>query len=205
MKKFGLVLASLLAAGALVASVSASPGLKLDKQDIGDKQCKTDHAKQVVDVHYTLVNDYDSGFAGNQWANDTIDRHLRIWQQSDGSFCAQIEDHGKFVTFAGASPSGATTVPAGVKGDLEGGYITSNIAGAFAPSYATHGNLGTFDLQCNAAGICPGARPSWASYFSGSVTADEFSQWGWIYHAGKNGTWLNQDDVAPTGSGDITG
>src|SRR5262249_8502478 len=133
------------------------------------------------------------GFGGNIWADDSVDRHLRIWSQSDGKYCAQIEDHGKFVTYAGTSPGNSGTVDAGVTGNLEGGYITSNIVGTFSASaYATRGNLGTFDLECNGTDTCPGERPSWKSYFSPLTSASEFSQWGWIYHAGKNGTWLNQ-------------
>jgi hypothetical protein len=158
-----------------------------------------------VDVHYKLLNDYDSGFGGNNWANDTIDRHLRIWNQG-GTYCAEIEDHGKFVTIAGTSPGGSSTVSDGVKGSLEGGYITSNIVGTFAPpgGLATRGDLGTFDLRCNVDSSCPGDRPGWASYFNPLTSADSFAQWGWIYHAGKNGTWLNQDPDDASG-GDITG
>jgi len=196
-----------LVAGVLFASAtsaSASP-LKLDKKGISSEQCKLvgSQAKQLVDVHYTLTNDYDSGCAGNAWANDTIDRQLRIWQQSDGNFCVQVADHGKFVTFAGASPSGSSTVTAGVKGELQGGYITSDIVGTFSASGPTHGNLGSFDLKCVDANTCPGTHPSWPDYFSNVLSSNDFAQWGWIYHAGKHGTWLNQDDVAAADSGDI--
>ena len=204
MKKFGLVLACLLACGALAASVSAAPGLKLDKQDIGPKQCNAG-AKLVVDVHFKILNDADSGFGGNYWANDNLDRHLRIWQQGPTAFCAQVEDHGKFVTYAGTSPGGAGTVSAGITGNIEGGYI-AQITGTFAPpsDLATRGDLGTFDMGCDPLGNCSGSRPSFLSYFSGSPAWTQ-PQWGWIYHAGKNGTWLNQDDVAAADSGDITG
>lgn len=187
------------------AAVSASPDLKLDKKGISAKACKVDGSKMVVNVHYTLKNNYDSGFAGNAWANDTIDRQLRIWQSPAGTFCVQVADHGKFVTFAGASPSGLSTVSAGVKGHLEGGYITTDIVGTFAPTLPVRGDLGTFDLACDASFNCPGARPSWKNYFTLGVTGIEFAQWGWVYKAGRNGTWLNQDDVAAAASGDITG
>jgi hypothetical protein len=199
------VFVGLLTSLVVVASASAAPGLKLDKQGISAKQCDGKGTHKVVDVHYTLINDADSGFAGNTWANDTVQRQLGIWKQADGSFCAQIADHGKFVTYAGASPGGTSTVPAGVKGDIDGGYITSNIQGSFDSSKPAHGDLGTFDLMCDQAGNCPGSAVSWKSYFTSVTSADEFSQWGWIYRAGKNGTWLNQDDVAAADSGDISG
>jgi hypothetical protein len=202
---------TLLLVVALAALVSASaatsaPGLKLDKKDISSKQCKTDGAKQVVNVHFTIINDSDSGFnSGLAWANDTIDRQLRIWQHDDGTFCAVISDHGKFVTYAGQSPGATNSViAAGIKGDIEGGYITTDIVGTFAPSYATKGDLGTFDVMCNQAMVCTGSNPYWGDYFASGVTGNSFAQWGWIYKAGKHGTWLNQDDVAAADSGDIT-
>ena len=76
MKRISVLVLGLLAGLVVFASVSsASPGLKLDKKAIGGKQCQADSAKstELVNVHFTLVNDYDSGFAGNAWANDTID------------------------------------------------------------------------------------------------------------------------------------
>jgi hypothetical protein len=207
LKRISIFILALSTSVVVFASVgSAAPGLKLDKKDIGSKQCNSDGAKQVVDVHFKILNDADSGFnSALAWANDTIDRQLRIWEATDGSFCAQIADHSKFVTYAGQSP-GATNSPlaAGIKGAAEGGYITSNIVGTFAPTLPTHGDLGTFDDMCDQAFVCTGSNPSWADYFAPGATADTFSQWGWIYHAGKHGTWLNQDDVDAADSGDIT-
>ena len=70
----------------------ASPGL--DKTDIGAAQCRVADAgsRLVVNVTYTLVNDYDSGYAGNAWANDTIQRQLRIWHTKADTYCAQVRD-----------------------------------------------------------------------------------------------------------------
>lgn len=188
-----------------IAAVKAN--LKLDKESISDKGCKPKgvHADKIVDVHGRLVNDYDSGFAGNAWANDSIDRHLRIWQLDNGTYCSQVEDHGKFVTFAGTSPSSFSTVSAGVKGDLEGGYVTTFFTGTFDPTLATHGDVGTFDLGCTDAYNCPGPRLNYLRYFS-ATAGDDLAQWGWIYKAqDKHGTWLNQDNVPKESSGDIDG
>lgn len=186
------------------ATASAGPTPRLDRDDISAKQCMTNGAKQVVNVHYTLLNSADSGFAGNAWANDTILRHLRIWKHNDGTHCVQVADIGAFVTYAGASPSGTSTVPAGVRGIMNGGYITSDVVGVFAPTRPVRGYLGTFDMQCDQSFNCPGVRPSWPDYFDPGVTANEFAQWGWIYWAPRHGTWLNQDDVPAAQSGDIT-
>lgn len=200
------VVVAIIASLGFASMVSAAPKPKLDRQDISSKQCKPEdsHAKQLVNVHYTLLNDADSGFAGNAWAQDTIYRQLRIWQRSDGTFCVQVADHGTFVTYAGTSPSGSSTVSAGVEGKIDGGYITTDLVGAFTPTRPTRGNLGVFDLQCDTSFNCPGSAPSWRDYLPTAV-GKEFAQWGWIYRAGGHGTWLNQDDVAPANSGDITG
>ena len=157
----------------------------------------------VANVNYTLTNDYDSGVAGNAWANDTINRHLQVWQVGAGTYCAAINDTGSFVTFAGPSPESTGTVPAGVSGRIKGGYTTTVFTGTLntSPAYSTRGNLGTFDLACTDANNCPGAHPSFLSFFNPSVTWD-FANWGWTYHTAQNGDWVN----ASTGnSGDITG
>jgi type II secretory pathway pseudopilin PulG len=205
MRGLRLLVVVLVALVAATAAVAAS-GPTLDKADISAAACKTGHARQLVNVTYKLVNNYDSGFAGNAWANDTVNRQLRIWRSKDtGKFCAQVRDTGGFVTFAGTSPSGFSTVSAGIPGRMNGGYVTTSFSGTYAPSYPEHGNLGTFDLQCTSATDCPGAYPSYKSYFS-STSSDDLAQWGWIYKAQKHhGTWLNQDDTPAAASGDITG
>ena len=157
----------------------------------------------IANVTYTLTNDYDSGVAGNAWANDTVNRHLQVFDRGDGTFCAAINDTGSFVTFAGLSPQNTGHVSAGISGRINGGYITNNFTGALDPSpaYATHGNLGSFDLQCDAFFNCNGPHPSFLSYFSSTGSWTQ-PAWGWTYHTAKNGDWVN----ASTGnSGDITG
>lgn len=159
--------------------------------------------KMIVNVTYRVTNDFDSGVNGNAWANDTIYRHLRVSDLGSGMYCAAVDDTGYFVTFAGDSPGGTGTVAAGIVGVLNGGYVTTAFAGTLDPSpaYATHGNLGSFDLQCDASFNCPGARPSFLSYFSGSPSWD-YASWGWTYDTARNGDWANDSSG---NSGDITG
>jgi hypothetical protein len=190
------------------AAQASQSGLNLNWDNIAGSQCRSDTAKQLVNVQFTLTNDYDSGFAGNAWANDTITRNLRIWQVG-ATFCAQTSDRGTFSTFAGTSPSGSASVDAGVTGDLAGGYVSTFFTGTWNPAgspYPTRGNLGTFDLQCTDANNCPGAHPDPLSWFSASSGFD-LRHWGWIYHAANatdRSVWLNQDDVAAANSGDIS-
>ncbi len=159
--------------------------------------------KMIVNVTYGLSNDYDSGVAGNAWANDTIDRHLQVFDLGGGSYCAVVNDTGQFVTFAGPSPSGTSTVSAGITGVINGGYTTTVFTGTLdpAPAYATRGDLGSFDLECTDAYTCPGAHPGYYSYFS-STSGDDLASWGWTYHTARNGDWTNADGG---NSGDITG
>jgi len=162
-----------------------------------------DNGTMIVNVTYTLVNDYDSGFAGNAWANDTIKRHLKVFARGGGTYCATVNDNGSFDTFAGPSPMNLGTVSAGIEGVIHGGYVTTVFTGTLnaVQPYAMKGHLGTFDLQCTDAYNCPGAHPGYYSYFS-STTGDDLASWGWTYHTAKNGDWTN----ASTGSfGDITG
>jgi hypothetical protein len=198
MKKLAFLGAALLA-----AAVAATTALAGNSGPPPAKPSHCDKGKQIVSVNYTLKNDYDSGVAGNAWANDTINRHLQIVDLGNGTYCALIDDNGSFVTFAGPSPAGTATVSAGIKGQIDGGYMTTDFTGTLNPSpaYKTHGNLGTFNLMCTDANTCPGAHPSFLSYFNGSPSWD-YASWGWRYHTAKNGNWVN----AMTGNtGDITG
>lgn len=203
------VLVAIGAALVLASTVSAAPQagkdkLKLDRKDISAKQCKTTgEAKKLVDVTFTLLNDSDQGDNGDlAWANDTINRRLRIWSQGDGTYCAQLKDQGTFVTYAGESP-GATDsqIPAGIEGTIDGGSITADIMGTFDPSRPTRGDLGTFDLMCDRSYNCPGDLPTWNDYFDAGASGTDFAQWGFIYKAGSHGTWLAEDT---TDEGDIT-
>jgi hypothetical protein len=162
-------------------------------------------SKNVVNVSFRLIDDYDSGVAGNAWANDTVHRELRIWQVTPGMFCATVTDWGKFDTFAGPSPNGTGTVTAGIPGSIRGGEVTGVFPGTLnpAPAYPTRGNIGfdnTFDLHCTAAYTCPGAKPTIDSYVSGYD--GRLQWWGWQYVTDSHGIWVNSVDG---NSGDITG
>jgi hypothetical protein len=165
----------------------------------------TKQSKNVVNVSFRMINDYDSGVLGNAWANDTMHREIRIWQVSPGIYCGTVTDTSKFVTFPGASPAGTGTVTANIPGSINGGDITGQFAGSLIanPAYPTQGNIGldnTFDLGCTTAYNCPGARPSISSYISGY--AGQLQWWGWQYVTNGHGIWVNSADG---NTGDITG
>jgi hypothetical protein len=164
------------------------------------KACNTS-GTAIVNVHFTLTNDYDSAIDGHAWANDTISRQLQIWGLGSGTYCVAVSDQGSFVTFAGTSPQNTGTVSAGITGKIKGGY-TGPVAGTYAPTRPVSGNLGTFDLACTDAYNCPGTHPSYLDYFSNLTSDDAFALWGWSYHAAHNGTWNN---TSSGNTGDITG
>ena len=57
----------------------------------------------------------DSGTCGNDWANDTFDRHFTVKSNQDGTFTVieQFKD-GSFTTMLGPSPGACETNPGGV-------------------------------------------------------------------------------------------
>ena len=195
MKRISVFIA-LLAALATFAIASTASAESNNPQDCGK-------GKLVVNVMYNLYNNYDSGVAGNAWANDTINRHLQVWQVDAGVYCVAVNDNGSFVTFAGLSPNNTGTVSAGIEGVINGGYYTNAFSGTLDPSpaYATRGYLGSFDLECSNAYTCTGTWPSFLDYFNGSPSYD-LADWGWTYHTAQNGDWVN---AASGNLGDIIG
>ena len=175
----------------LAGTGGAAPGppLKLDAKQLQTKTCGK--GRLVVNVVQRVVGDVDSGTKGNYWAFDDYTRLIKVWRTGAGVFCAIVSYDGAFRTIEGASPGGTGSVPAGLEGRFEGGYrmdFTGTLRAR--PRAATRGSIGTFDYRCSASGDCPGAT-YWLSLYFTKVTGDDFDWWGWIYRAGRNGTWLN--------------
>ncbi len=167
----------------------------------------------VINITMKVINDADSGFGG-YWALDNYVKHIQVIQTSPAAqdtgvatFCATASYQGDFTTYAGTSPSGNSTVGAGVVGTFQGGYIVSNFTGVLkaTPDYKTRGSIGTFNYNCDSTGCGSGNVFDWtAAYFSTNDLAvgsnDNF--WGWTYHAGNNGSWVNSSGGS---TGDVTG
>jgi hypothetical protein len=197
MKQFAIAIA-VVAAVMLPAAASASTPT-LDLSPLDHSQCGG--GTLVVDVTQDVINDADSGVAGNAWAFDDYQRQIRVWQTGPDTYCAILRYDGEFVTNAGPSPNNTGTLAAGVQGELAGGYRTTHFTGTFAPTAPTSGDLGTFDYACDTSFNCPG-RVSWPSLYFSSTSGFDLEWWGWIYTTDANGTWVN----AISGNlGDITG
>ncbi len=149
----------------------------------------------VINVTYKILRSMDSGVRGNWWAYDYLTRHLQVWQTGDETFCAVVQDTGHFVTVAGFSPGGGDTIAAGLEGTIQGGSRFA-ITGALRSSspYRTRGNIGTFDYDCDPdTGTCNSVFRWMDAYFEAGYTYS-YEWWGWTYHAGRNGTWVNSQD-----------
>lgn len=161
----------------------------------------------MINVTQKVLNDVDSGICGNYWAFDDFVRHIKVVQTDTNTFCATVKYEGHFTTIAGESPGGASAcspvaLGEGVTGTFQGGYVSTFIGTLKStPDKRTKGNLGTFDYNCDENANCPG-YVSWRDLYFSSTSGFDCTWWGWVYHAGDNGSWVN----AVTGnSGDITG
>jgi hypothetical protein len=75
----------------------------------------------------------DSGTCGNDWAQDTFDRHFTVRANGDGTYTVVEQfKNGSFVTNSGPSPGACETNPggsivAGKTGTMHGYFIISNV------------------------------------------------------------------------------
>jgi len=198
-----------ISAGAIMLGASILPAFGATESlnwgsEVNAGQCPK--GKQVINVTHKVLNDVDSAVGGGVWATDNYNRKVQIWQTGEDTFCAIVSYKGGFVTDDGNSPQGTGTIVEGIKGTMQGGY-RATFTGALKPDPAesTHGNLGTFDYDCDVEtdpgdhSTCTGLF-SWPSTYIDDFGNFSYDWWGWIYHAGNNGTWVNSSGG---NSGDI--
>jgi hypothetical protein len=152
----------------------------------------------VLNVRYVVENDVDTGTRGNNWAFDTYARTVRVWRKAQGRFCAASTYGGEFTTIAGASPGGVTTIPAGIRGTLNG-QSTTTFRATLRAGLTTRGNLGTKDFQCTSddtKGQCAGTYDWLSTYFTSTDNFRSFKyvRYAFTYHAteGGKGTWTDK-------------
>jgi len=167
----------------------------------GPSACPT--GKLVINVVQKIINDNDSGIAGNAWAYDDFVRQITIVEATPGTFCATVKYQGNFTTIVGPSPGNTGVVGDGIVGTFQGGYVSTLFTGTLlaTPLARTRGSIGTFDYDCDTNFNCPG-YVSWITLYFSSTSGFDYSWWGWVYHAGNNGSWTN---ASSGNSGDITG
>jgi hypothetical protein len=185
--------------GALISCVVVAAASGVGSARAAPAACQI--GKPVVDMVLVIRNAGDYGADGHLWALDDLIHRVRMWRTADTSYCAEVQDVGRFTAFAGVSPEGTGTVSAGVTG-LVFATTRLRITGTFAPRVPTTGFIGVYDLGCDVNDVCPGEEPRTTSlYFSavGSFGVETFRA---TYYGGRHGTWIQ----TPTGDlGDITG
>lgn len=178
----------------LLSTTAALAAPKLPwHQEVNRKQCDA-VGKVIVNVEQKVVNDVDSGQAGNYWAFDNYKRDIKVFATGTaGEYCALVSYKGKFDAQAGQTSPGNTGVLTGNEdGHFDGGYraiITGTLLAD--PTWAKKGSVGTFDYQCDLSANCPGYVSWIAQYFTAGYGFD-YGWWGWQYNGhGKHGTWIN--------------
>ncbi|TMK33050.1 MAG: hypothetical protein E6G64_05335 [Actinobacteria bacterium] len=185
-----LIAAAVLALG---LAATATAGTPATAQNLG---CGA--GTLVLNVHYIVQSDVDTGTRGNNWAFDTYNRTVRVWRKAAGRFCAASTYAGQFATIAGASPGGKTSIPAGIRGAMTG-QSTTTFRGTQRLHLTTRGDLGTKDFQCTSAdtkGQCAGTYDWLSAYFTSTDNFGSFKyvRYEFTYHAtdaGK-GTWTDK-------------
>ena len=163
------------------------------QKELNKKKCDNLIGSPIINVTQKVSNDADSGIAGNYWAFDSYKRDIKVWKtNTPGVFCAIVKYHGEFKAVAGQKSPGNTGILTGKEhGSMEGGY-RAVITGSLLenPTWRKKGSVGKFDYKCDINGNCPG-RVNWSDqYFTAGYTFEQ-PWWGWIYRAGRNGTWVN--------------
>jgi hypothetical protein len=219
----------LFAAGALPASAAPEPtgpgvgdsALSAVIASVGDDTFATTDLATLIDPTATSTQHYgpyrsdspDSGTCGNDWANDTFDRHFTVHRNADGTFTVVEQfKKGSFTTMAGPSPGACETNPggtvvAGVTGSMHGYFIVplppgevqtstdpSCVAGNPNAPCTTTGFIDSHFTPCyfGGTGTCPVT-----TFFDHYIAVDQ----GLLYHEWKNASadrGGNNGDIANT-------
>ncbi|EKE13688.1 MAG: hypothetical protein ACD_12C00868G0004 [uncultured bacterium] len=182
------------------------------EKQLSKSACGERLGNPVIDVTQKVKNDVDSGFGtsayfpgeANYWNVESYIRHIKVWSTGEETWCATVAyDGGRFNAFyKQTGPGGTGLIGPDVNGEMRGGY-RATFSGTLTPgSWSTHGNVGTFDYDCDLHANCPG-RVNWVTQYFPSYSAFDQPWWGWIYKAGSHGTWINAIDVLPAVSGNI--
>lgn len=159
---------------------------------VNPSMCSGKVGSPVINITEKITNDIDSGFFGN-WAFDNNNRQIQVWKTdaSENSYCAVVRYEGKFSAPEGApSPQTGVTLTNDVNGTFQGGY-RATFEGTLAPEVKTKGSIGTIDYACEALDSTGCNRVNWLSEYFPGYSGFTYGWWGWIYHGGSHGTWIN--------------
>ena len=202
MRRFlGRALVAVTVAGVLSGAAWAAPGNEHLSwgSHVNPARCTDDGYRYLeINVTHKVANDGDSGFT-RYWAYLDYNRHIQVWEigatpGGEERFCALVRYQGSWIATPGASPMGTDpAIAGGIDGTFEGGYRAVIVGSLKAsPPLRTRGNLGSFNYGWTGNPAAGPATPfDWiAAYFS-STSSVTLEWWGWVYHGGSNGTWIN--------------
>jgi hypothetical protein len=153
---------------------------------------------QLINVTEKVINDADSGQAGNYWGLDAFTRTIKVWNVGSDSYCAVVNYTGTFAAQAGQKSPGTTATTGGILtgdeiGTFKGGYV-AQITGPLDVTdpgnwpLAGKVNLGNpVDYQCviasDGSANCPGVVDWTTKYFDTGNASFTFNEnpWGWTY------------------------
>ena len=214
-----LLSAIVLLLAAPVAAHAQTPSLNWGSQ-VNASRCPTDQGYRYLEINVTRKVELDvapgaGNFDADQlapaapdgWARREYNQHIHVWkigvpggEVGSERFCALVRYQGSFLSTGSSDPNGVSGLAAGVDGTFEGGYrLVFNADEAFTAP--TRGHVETVAVS--------GGATDWMSlYFInvgiGSVPGIPAPDWwGWVYHGGRNGTWVNA--VGGNVQGTITG
>lgn len=177
----------------------------------------------LINITEKVVNDGDSGQAGNYWGLDAFTRTIKVWNLGSDSYCAVVNYTGTFAAQAGQKSPGTTATSGGLLtgdevGSIKGGYVAQFTSSLYVTDpanwplagHVTQGN--PVDYGCVIAGdgseSCPG-YVDWTTKYFNTISNFNEDPWGWTYtghdccspDAGKpDGVWHN---FSTGNSGDI--
>jgi len=192
---------------AIVATfLSTAPALASSgfpwREEVNKQQCGA-VGSSLVDIDQNVINDADSGEAGNYWAFDRYHRAIKVFATAvPNTYCAIVKYDGFYDGQAGQTSPGNTGTLTGVEDEAFAGGYRAIITGALLadPAWKKYGKVGTTDYQCDLSGNCPG-RVDWVAQYFEPTYGFSYGWWGWIYYGrGNRGNWINSVDG---NSGDI--
>jgi hypothetical protein len=210
---FTFLAAFVLLLGTATAGLAQTPSLNWGSE-VNPSKCPTDQGYRYLEINVTRkvelntapgVGNHDLGVppaptAGDGWALREFNQHIQVWKVGvvgeQERFCALVRYQGSFTSTGSSNPNGGTGLGALVDGTFEGGYrlvfdADENFVGP------TRGHVETVPVSTSSTDWMP-------SYFVnvGAGTTPEW--WGWVYHGGHNGTWVNAIGVGNP-QGNISG
>lgn len=153
--------------------------------------------EKVINVTRRIYNSVDTGHCEpTAWAEIHYTQHIQVFDEGD-EFVAIVEYNGQFDAYEGGeTPNDCDQFLDGDESGPFDGGIRLTFDAEFNPGGSqSHGNLGRVDHGCN--GSTSGCKfrstTGWLDNYFDDVEDLALQWWGFIYHGGRAGTWVNAE------------